>query len=94
MVIGLLEGRVSFTGVGMQAQAKMKLSGVFLSTALVATLAIFGCGDDDGDGNGGSPEEVCNTGDCVDNAAQREACEAACRVTPGDCERLAQDLCL
>lgn len=71
----------------------MKLSRLFLATVLVGTLVIVGCGDDGG-GGGGSPEELCNTGNCVDNAAQREACEAACRLTPGDCERLAQDLCL
>jgi len=71
----------------------MKLSGLFLAGALVGTLAIVGCGDDGGGGNGGSPEEVCNTGDCVDNAAQREACEIACRATPGDCSVFAQDLC-
>jgi hypothetical protein len=68
----------------------MKVSGLFWAGVLVGTLAIVGCGDD---GGGGSPEEVCNTGDCVDNAAQREACEIACRATPGDCDRLAQDLC-
>lgn len=67
----------------------MKLSGLFVVAVLVGTLAIVGCNDD----GGGSPEEVCNTGDCVDNAAQRQACEAACRATPGDCSALAQDLC-
>ena len=66
----------------------MKLSGLFLTAVLVGTLAIVGCG-----GGGGSPEEVCNTGDCVDNAAQRQACEVACRATPGDCSVFAQDLC-
>jgi len=70
----------------------MKISSLFFAAVMVGTLAIVGCGDDGG--GGGSPEELCNTGDCVNNAAQREACEVACRATPGDCERLAQDLCL
>lgn len=73
----------------------MKVSNLLWTAVLVGTLAIVGCGDDGGGSSGGgSPEEVCNTGDCVNNAAQREACEVACRATPGDCERLAQDLCL
>lgn len=67
----------------------MKLFGLFFTAVLLGTLAIVGCGDD----GGGSPQEICNTGDCVDNAAQRQACETACAVTPGDCSALAQDLC-
>ena len=68
----------------------MKFSVLVLGAVLVGTLGILGCGDNNG---GGSPEEICNTGDCVDNEAQRIACESACRVTPGDCSALAQDLC-
>ncbi|MBT8470289.1 MAG: hypothetical protein KJN97_16200 [Deltaproteobacteria bacterium] len=71
----------------------MKVSRVLCAAVLMGTLAIVGCGDD-GNGGGGTPEEICNTGDCVNNAAQREACETACRATPGNCELLAQDLCL
>jgi len=69
----------------------MKLSGLFVAAVLVGTLAMVGCGDDSS--GGGSPQEICNTGNCVDNAAQRQACETACAVTPGDCSALAQDLC-
>lgn len=70
----------------------MNVFSLLWTAVLVGALAIVGC-NDDGGGGGGSSEEICDTGDCVDNAAQREACEIACRATPGDCERLAQDLC-
>ena len=75
----------------MRRETVMKLFGLFVATALVGALAMLGCGDSNS--GGGSPQEICNTGDCVDNAAQREACEIACAATPGDCSRLAQDLC-
>ena len=74
----------------------MKLCNFFFAAVLVGTLAIVGCGDDGGSsggGNGGG-EELCNTGNCVNDPDQRAVCEEACRKTPGNCEFLARDLCL
>ena len=68
---------------GAPREAMMKLSKVCSAAALVATLAMFGCGDDGGSSGGGNTNGgggVCNTGSCVDNANLREACETAVGV--------------
>lgn len=57
----------------------MKLSKLFMTALLVGTLAVVGCGSDDGDDSGGGNTnggggEACNVGACATNDAFKAAC--------------------